>query len=142
MSTPIRRALYGKMSGDVTLTNMLGSAAAGFTKAIYHNQAPEEAAFPFVLFSKSSGVPEGTFGDPNIYETDVWMIKAVDYNTTADRAESIAARLQSLLNDATLSISGGGLLFYLRRQSNVEYPEVIDGELYYHVGGLYRLIHT
>lgn len=139
MSTAIRRALYGKLSGDSTLTNMLGTAASGYTKGIYHHDAPEDAAFPFVVFSKSSGVPTEAFAKPSAYETDVWLVKAIDRNTTADTAEAINARVTALLNDATLSISGGTLL-YLRRQSDVDYPEMVEGITYRHVGSLYRLI--
>lgn len=140
MSTPVRRALYGCMAGDTTLSGLLGPPADGYTKAIYHNQAPNAASYPYVVFSKSSGVPTDTFGDPGALETDVWMIKAIDQNTTADAAEAIAARLRDLLNDVTLSISGSTLLM-LRRESDVEYPEVTDGVMYAHVGSLFRLVY-
>jgi hypothetical protein len=139
MSTAVRRALYGRMAGDTTLNNLLGTPATGFTRAIYHQQAPDEAHFPFVIFQKQSGVPTEAFTDPSALETDVWMVKGVDRNTTSDVAEAIAARIQTLLNDATLSISGSTLL-YLRRQSDVEYPEVLEGVQYKHAGALYRLV--
>lgn len=140
MSTAVRRALYGRMSGDTTLNNLLGTPASGFTKAIYFQEAPENAPFPFVIFSKQSGVPTEAFADPSAYDTDIWLVKGVDRNTTADNAEAIAARLTVLLNDGTLSISGGTLL-YLRRQSDVDYAEITDGITYKHSGSLYRLIY-
>lgn len=139
MSTATRRALYGKLSGDTTLNSLLGAPASGYAKAIYHQQAPEKAAFPFVIFSKSSGVPTEAFTVPTVMQTDVWMVKAIDHNTSADGAEAAAARITVLLNDATLSISGGTLL-YLRRQSDIDYSETTDGEVYAHVGALYRLV--
>lgn len=141
MSTPVRRALYGAMSGDGTLNGMLGTAAPGYTRAIYHDQAPEGAPYPFVVFSKSSGVPTEAFHDPSAFENDVWLIKAVDQSTSADQAESIADRLKTLLSDQTLTISGATLL-YLRRQSDVEYPETVEGVLYRHCGALWRLVTT
>lgn len=141
MSTPIRRALYGRLAGDMTLNNLLGTPASGYTKAIYHGQAPDNAHFPFVVFSKSSGVPTEAFGAPSVMENNVWLVKAVDQSTSADVAESIQDRLNTLLNDATLSISGGTLL-YLRRQSDVEYPEVSDGVTFAHAGALYRLVYS
>lgn len=140
MSTPVRRALYGKMSGDTTLNNLLGAPAHGYAKNIYYQQAPETANFPFVLFQKQAGTPTETLSDPSALETDVWLVKAVDRNTTADPAEAVQARLKGLLNDATLSISGGTLL-YLRRDSDVDYPEVRDGNAYQHAGSLWRLIY-
>lgn len=118
---------------------MLGDPAAGYSKAIYYQVAPEGAAFPFLVFQKQSGYPTQAFGDPSALENDVWLVKAVDRKTTADDAETVAARVADLLNDATLSISGSTLQF-LRRQSDVQYPELIDGVLYQHVGSLFRLI--
>jgi hypothetical protein len=140
VSTAIRRALYGKMAGDTTLNNLLGTPAPGYGKNIYHKSAPAGATFPYVVFEKQSGVPTEAFTRPSAFETDIWMIKAVDRSSTADPAEAIADRLKALLNDSTLSISGGTLM-YLRRQSDVEYPETVDGMQYAHVGALYRLIY-
>lgn len=141
MSTPVRRALYGKMSGDTTLTNLLGAPASGYAKAIYHSEAPAGAPYPYVIFNKQSGVPTESFGDPDALENDVWLVKGIDKNTSADIAESIQARLKALLNDTTLTISGATHL-YLRRQSDVEYPETVNGVKYAHAGALYRLVYT
>jgi hypothetical protein len=102
MSTAVRRALYGRMAGDTTLNALLGTPAAGFAKAIYHQQAPDEAHFPFVIFQKQSGTPTEAFTDPSALETDVWLVKGVDRNTTTETAEAIAARIKTLLNDAPL----------------------------------------
>jgi hypothetical protein len=148
-TTAIKRAVYGKLSGDTTLTNLLGTPAAGFTKSIYYQVAPESAAFPYVLFAKQSGVPTEAFGAHTLadtspsfaHDTDIWLIKGVDRSTSADTAEAIDLRIQALLNDGTLSISGGALL-YLRRQSDVDYGEVSDGVQYHHSGSLYRLVWT
>lgn len=140
MSTVIRRALYGRLSGDTTLNGLLATPPTGYSKSIYHDQAPDAAAFPFVVFGKNSGVPTDAFAKPGALETDVWLVKAVDRSTSADTADAIAARIQVLLNDATLSVSGKTHL-YLRRQSDVEYPEVADGVLYRHAGALYRLVY-
>lgn len=140
MSVSVRRALYGKMAGDGTLTGMLGSAAQGYTQSIYYGQAPAGAPHPHIIFQKSSGVPTEAFTDPSAFETDIWMIKAVDRASTADPVEAIQARLSALLNDASLSISGGSLM-YLRRQSDVDYPELTDGVQYHHSGSLFRLVY-
>jgi hypothetical protein len=141
VSTATRRALYGKLAGDTTLNNLLGAPPAGYSKSIFHQQAPAGAAYPLVVLQKSSGRPTEAFGAPSALEMDVWMVKAIDQNASADTAEAVAARITVLLNDAALSISGSTLL-YLRRQSDVEYPEVTDGVQYRHVGALYRLVTT
>jgi hypothetical protein len=140
MSTAVRRAIYGKLSGDTTLTNLLGTPATGFSKSIYHAQAPAGAGFPFVILNRQSGVPTETMGDPDALEDDIWLVKGIDRGTTADTAEAIAARVKTLLNDATLTISGATHL-YLRRQSDVEYLETTEGVRYSHSGSLYRLVY-
>jgi hypothetical protein len=141
VSTPVRRAIYGKLAGDTTLNALLGTPPTGYSKSIYHRQAPDNAAYPFVVFNKQSGVPTEAFADPSALENDVWLIKAVDRSTSADASEAIAARVITLLNDASLSISGSTLL-YLRRQSDVEYSEVQNGVSYEHCGSLFRLVTT
>jgi len=139
MSTSVRRAIYGKLAGDTTLNGLLAAPPTGYAKSIYHQQAPEGAQYPFVIFQKQSGVPTEAFSDPSALENDIWMVKGVDRANTTDTAEAIQARLMALLNDASLSISGATLL-YLRRQSDVEYPELADGVSYKHAGSLFRLV--
>lgn len=139
MSTAVRRALYGKLSGDTTLNSLLATPPAGRAKSIYHAYAPDNAAFPFIILSKQSGVPTEAFQAPSAFETDVWLVKAVDRSDSADTAEAAAERVKVLLNDAALSISGASLM-YLRRQSDVEYEETEDGVRYIHVGSLFRLV--
>jgi hypothetical protein len=140
MSTAVRRAIYGRLAGDTTLNGLLATPPTGYSKSIYHDQAPDGATHPFIVFAKNSGTPTDAFSKPGALETDVWLVKAIDKHTSADNAEAIAARIQTLLNDATLSISGKTHL-YLRRQSDVEYPELVSGVLYRHAGGLYRLVY-
>ena len=139
MTTPMRRALYGAMAGDTTLNGLLGAPASGYAHAIYHAEIPADGSFPSVVFSKSAGTPTEAFHDPSAFENDVWLIKAVDENRSADIAESVADRVITLLNDAALSIAGS-VLVYLRRQSDVEYAELVQGVTYFHVGSLFRVV--
>jgi hypothetical protein len=141
VSTATRRGIYGKLAGDTTLNGLLATPPAGYAKSIYYQQAPDTATYPFLIFQKQAGNPIEAFGDPSALETDVWMVKAIDRSTSADTAEAIQARVAALLNDAALSISGATAL-YLRRQSDVEYPEVDDGVRYVHAGSLFRLVTT
>lgn len=137
--TATRRGIYGKLAGDTTLNNLLATPPSAYSKSIYFHEAPQNATYPFVIFSKQSGTPTQAFADPSVFDSDVWLIKGVDRNSSADPAEAIAARIVALLNDATLSISGATNLF-LRRQSDVQYPEDSDGVLFQHVGCLFRLV--
>lgn len=144
MSVAIRRAIYGKMSADTTLVAMLGTPPAGYSKSIYYQRAPAGAGFPYVIFQKQASTPRYAFKQ-RAYDNDVWLIKGVtrsDPKTagSADDVDNIASRLDALLTDATLSISGKTQL-YLRRESDVDYPEDADGVVYLHAGSLFRLIY-
>ena len=141
MSTPVRRALYGRLAGDTTLTGLLGVPAPSYAQAIYHEQAPPGAVHPFVIFNKQSGIPTDTFGLPTALQDDTWLVKVIDRSNSADNAEAASARITELLNDAPLSISATELL-YLRRTSDLEYSETADGVLYRHAGALYRVVTT
>lgn len=118
---------------------MLATPPTGYSQSIFYQAAPEGALFPLVILNRQSGVPTEAFQDPQALDTDVWLVKGVDHASSADTVEAISARIRTLLNDATLSISGEACL-YLRRQSDVDYPEVTSGETYLHSGSLYRLI--
>lgn len=147
--TATRRGIYGKLAGDTTLNNLLGTPAPDFAKSIYHQVAPDKANYPFVIFNRQAGTPSYAFTKPSALETDIWLVKAIDSDSedadagkqifSADRAESIAARINALLTDAALSISGAKLLS-IRRQSDVDYEETEDGVSYRHCGSLYRLV--
>jgi hypothetical protein len=142
MSSAIREALWSRLSTGTALTALLAPPANGYTQGIYHEQAPDDARFPFVVFSRSSGRPVEAFTAPSAYEEDMWLVKAIDRSPSGNTAEAIAAAVQSRLNDAPLTIPGGGSLLYLRRQSDVEYVEVSNGSLYRHCGAMYRLVAT
>jgi hypothetical protein len=129
----------GKLAGDGTLTALLATPPSGYSQSIYYQSAPENARFPFIILNKQSGVPTEAFTDPQAFDTDIWMVKAIDHASSADTVEAISARIRTLLNDATLSISGEVSL-YLRRQSDMDYQEISSGESYLHSGSLFRLV--
>ena len=139
MSVAIRRALYGVMAGDTTLNALLGTPPTGFAKSLYYQQAPQGAGFPYVIFQHQAGTPAYAMAE-RAYENDVWLIKGVDRSTNADPVDTIASRLDALLTDGTLSISGQTQL-YLRRESDVSYQETVDGVRYLHSGSLFRLMY-
>lgn len=140
ISVVVRRAIYGKLAGDVTLTAMLGTPAPGYSKPIYYERAPQGSDFAYVIFTKQSGTPSYALS-ARTYDNEMWLIKAVDRSDSADAADNISSRLDALLTDGTISISGRSEL-YLRRESDVDYSEVIDGQTYRHAGSLFRLIYS
>lgn len=141
MSVATRRAIYGKLAGDSTLTSLLGAPATGFSQNVYYQQAPAGATYPLVIFSKQSGTPTYTSKTGTAaFDDEVWLVKGIDRSGTADTADAIASRLDALLTDGTLSISGRSQM-YLRRESDMDYAETAEGQVYRHAGSLYRLVH-
>ena len=139
MSVAVRRAIYGKLAGDTTLNNALATPPTGYSKSIYYQQAPKGAQYPYVVFSKQAGTPRYTLG-ARAFDNDVWLVKGVDGSSSADVVETVSSRLDALLTDGTLSISGRDQL-YLRRESDVVYSETVDGVLIRHAGSLFRLMY-
>lgn len=105
---------------------------------VYHARAPADATFPFVLINKQTGTPTYTFGD-HAWDDQTWLAKCVDRSTSSNTAEDVQAAIDSALTDAPLAITGGTLL-YLKRTSDVEYIETIDGVDYRHHGSLFRVV--
>lgn len=137
--TGVRRAIYGKLAGDTTLNGLLGAPPAPYTHAIYYELAPKTEGFPYVIFQKQSGTPVyAMVNGGSAYDNDLWLVKGVDRAQSVDGAEAVAERIDALLQDASLSISGLSLM-YLRRDSDIAYSEVDEGVRYEHAGALYRI---
>lgn len=104
----------------------------------YYQRAPQDATTPMVIFSKQSGDRVLAFAGNDV-KPQVWLVKAVSREDSASAAEDIDARVETVLNGATLIITGHNHL-YLRRESDVTYPEDDGAETYQHVGALYRIV--
>ncbi len=131
----VRRALWAKLNGEGSVTSLLSAPAA-----IYAEVAPPSANFPLIVFSKSAGTPRYAF-QARAFDTQVWLVKAVTRDGSADAGEDIAAAVDAALTNAVLTITDGTLLD-LRRESDVAYAETEGDRLYRHRGAYFRLIAT
>lgn len=127
-----KAAIYSKLTGDSTLTNLLASSTS-----VYEAVAPQEADAPYVIYFKSAGTPNYTFTDS--YEDQVYTIKGVTQGPSAKIAGQIAERIDAVLTDGALTLSGRSQM-YLRRIGDVELVETDSGVRFNHSGGTYRLI--
>lgn len=129
----VRTAIRNRLLSDSTLMALCATPTS-----VFHRHAPQTGKVPLIIIDKRSGVRVWTFGGtPMAYET--WMIKGVAFARTADRAEDIAARIEVVMNDAPLVISGRACLDS-RLESEVDYPEQVGKETVQHCGGVYRII--
>lgn len=133
-SLETKEALYAHLVGDTELVSLLHDV-----ESVYERNGPQEAVFPFVVYFKKTGVPEYSFGEgPNFYDDETWVIKGIDRDDSARKAQVIADRIEVLVNDAPLAINGHDLLF-LRKYQDLDYTETEPGNTIHHIGAEYRL---
>ena len=121
--------LYSTLNGDAAL---LALATGG----VWQEQAAPKTAPPFVIFYPVPGAgPQHVLGGDEAY-TDV-MIGAKGVALNADVAEQIRERLQQLLANAAISVTGYNVMSFLRSQDFV-FHEEIAGTTRYHRGDYYR----
>jgi hypothetical protein len=128
----IRQGLYEKLN-TAAVTSQLAEGSA----SLYHAYAKLNALFPFVVFHKQSGRPVQRFGG-NAFDDHLWTVKAVDRGGSSSKAEDIAKAIDDLLDFGTITVSGGTVLA-LTRESDVDYTETADDQMYRHHGAMYRL---
>jgi Protein of unknown function (DUF3168) len=127
---PIRAALFAVLDGDDTL----GELATG---GVWHLRAEAEAAFPYCVFNKQSGLPIRAMGAV-AFVNQLWLVKGLCRGSDQGEAEAIDARCEQLLDGAALAIEGFELLG-CERETDVVFPEDDSGETIFHCGALYRL---
>jgi hypothetical protein len=126
-------ALYTRLAADLgTLT--LGTLGC---TGVYRFQAPQGSAEPYVIYQQQAGTDSYTFTARD-GRSLVYLVKVVDKASSGLRAAQIAERVEALLHDQPLSLTGWSTL-RLRRESDVEYVEVDNGVTYQHYGALYRV---
>ena len=92
---------------------------------------------PFVVYQAMSKDDEHTFNGR--FANMVYMVKAVSKNTWPKVAMDIDTVIDSTLEDASLSITGFSQLL-CRRQSDIYFIEEHGGDVWQHIGGLYRVV--
>ena len=67
------------------------------------------------------------------------MVKVIDRSPWPKTASDIDTQIDSVMQDASLSITGHSLIT-CRRESDFYLVEDQDGVVYQHIGGLYQII--
>lgn len=132
----VDRALYAALSGSTALTSLLAGGTAD--PSVFQFLAPEGADPPYVIYAEQAGTPAHVFTGV-AFENEVYLVKAVTLGPSAALAGTIATTIDQVLADQPLTVSGYANR-YLRRVSNVDYPEVTSGQRYHHRGATYRVL--
>lgn len=132
-SSEIDAAVVAKLAGDATLIGVL-------TDGVWVDQAPEGSTkFAIVTLQHETDV----YVQPaqSAFEDGLYLVKAVVRATDKADIKVAAARIQALLQDATLSITGYRSV-NVQRVERIRYSEVDDvtNVIWQHRGGLYQVL--
>ncbi len=129
-------AIYSRLATDVagTATGTLGQLGA---TGVYRMVASQGSVEPYIVFNEQAGTDSYTFSAQDARSL-VYLVKAVDASTSGLRAAQMAERIDALLTDKPLSLTGWRNI-RLRRESDVEYTEIDAGKTYQHYGALFRV---
>lgn len=123
--------LYTKLSSDATITSLVAARIYGYT-------APPTPTFPYIIFNHQGSADVSAVGGYRIFNSGVYQVKAVAQSTSAATAKTIADRIDTLLQRAYGTVTGGYVLGCVREQPLV-YVEITNGIQYRNLGGLYRI---
>lgn len=135
-SSNIDAAIIATLVNDTTLRGYLPDG-------VYFDEAPPNAT-KFVIVSLVDAVDEAVWKDAAPFraiEDALYLVKAVMLGKGGGDIGAAAARIDALLDDASLSITGYTLMA-IARESRVRYTEVDDVDptiRWQHRGGHYRI---
>ena len=129
-------ALNSLLAADVagTATGTLGQLGA---TGVYRAVASQGSVEPYIVFNQQTGTDSYTFSS-RATRSLLYQVKAVGKGSSALTPAKMAERIDALLTDQPLTLTGWTNI-RLRRESDVEYVEVANGQQYHHLGGLYRV---
>ena len=122
-------ALYTKLSAGTALLAELGAGTP-----IFHDIVPPDAALPAVVYSYIAGGDDNT--TPRRTKGVVVSVKGVA--ETLGEAADVDVQLDALLHDQAGSVTGW-TNYWLMRETDFSYAEQSAGEIFWHVGGHYRI---
>jgi len=116
--TDVREAVRLKMTGDSTLTGLLGTGAR-----IFNLKARRPETIPSIVYSDSGSRPDAIVPlHERVFSMEVW-------GRTVEEAEIVAARLRFLFHGKSLTIAGGAWNFAGMYALADDYGPVEDGDV-------------
>lgn len=131
-SSDIDAALVATLGADATLLGLMPNG-------VYWDDAPPGST-RFVIVSLVDEADTPQFGGRS-YEDALYLVKAVALSTANHNIKAAAARIDALLENATLAVAGYASMA-LHRESRIRLTEVdqVDPTVrWFHRGGHYRV---
>lgn len=121
--------IFDKLAAGTALTTLLGGTA------IYLEMAPDEQAYPFVVFSHPASGPENI----NAASLRSQLVQVVGFGTTPMQAGSIDAAVSALLDRGTVAVTGYETIWCVR-ETDFTFMEILpNNERVYAAGAQYRI---
>jgi hypothetical protein len=133
-SAAIDAAIVSKLLADATLMALA-------TDGVYIDEAAQNAK-KFVIVSLVDESDAQQFGG-RAFEDALYLVKFVELSTTSANAKTAAARIDTLLEQGTLTATGYGLMMMRREARLVPQVEVDEADpsiRWQHRGGHYRIV--
>lgn len=127
--------IFGRLTGDATLQGLIGSRVYDAIDMSGSN------VYPYVIIAHMDPLDllRGV-GPVIIAGAGMYLVKAVGKTRSISGLVPIVQRVQALLHDqAGPAPMGGGQVLACTLESGVDYPELSDGVMYRHLGGVYRV---
>ncbi len=132
-SSAIDNALIALLGADATLLALVPNG-------VYWDEAPPNSTrFVIVSFAEEQ---DGAMFSGRAFESGLYLVKAVMLSTAGGDIRAAAARIDVLLDQQSLTVSGYGITD-MRRESRVRMTEVDDVDAsirWFHRGGNYRVM--
>ena len=136
MTTELRKSIYQKLTTTSTVSSKLATPTS-----VFHGQAPPDADYPFVIIAKQAKSRTRAFAKTTAFEDEIWLVKAVDRNSTSNRAEAISEAIGAALINGTLTVSGK-TVEDIYPTGDVDYLETEGDQTFRHHGTLFRVVLT
>lgn len=115
----------------------VAAVVAVATGGVYNSQARKKTKPPYVIFQIMAKTDENSFNGR--YANAIYMVKAVSQSEWPKEALDVDTQIDSVMEDASLTVSGYSNLL-CRRESDFILAETVNGQIWQHAGGLYRII--
>jgi len=131
-SSAAAQFIYTKLAADSALTAIVGSR-------IYDQEAPQNATYPYVVFSFLSGVDLPVAGGGRLWSNMLFLVEAVGHvSSFGGNLGTAAARIDAVLQASNGSVTDGTISACVREE-NFRMVEELAGEQYRRIGGRYRI---
>lgn len=135
----IENWLHDKLIADTEIVSVVG-------ESIFKYALPQKPRYPCIVYSLASDFDFQGLGTVRILTRPLYLVKVVSRGTPTTLVNLCADRVDELIGKAVREIltSTAGDVFALsaRREAAVQFVErdpALEGSLYFHLGGLYRM---